>query len=191
MISTEYTLRASHAGLSFSLRSRLGRHDQPIVCFWPPAAVPECLLARQARRPTRAVASPARCAGEANPSDAYADKCGRRGHQASPVRSLLHEPSVAHHDGLAGERVRWERRQKYRDFRHVLRGRELAVDGFLQHHCLYDVRLRDPEFARLLWDLFLDERRPDEARADHVRTDPMRGSLLGDDLGQADKAVLG
>ena len=46
MISTEYTLRASHAGLSFSLRSRLGRHDQPIVCFWPQAAVPECLLSR-------------------------------------------------------------------------------------------------------------------------------------------------
>ena len=27
--------RASHAGLSFSLRSQLGRHDQSIVCFWP------------------------------------------------------------------------------------------------------------------------------------------------------------
>src|SRR5215813_6191733 len=51
MISTEYTLRASHTGLSFSLRSLLGRHDQPIVCFWPQAAVPKCLLSRQARRP--------------------------------------------------------------------------------------------------------------------------------------------
>ena len=46
MISTEYTLRATHAGLSFSLRSLPGRHDQPIVCFWPQAAVPECLLSR-------------------------------------------------------------------------------------------------------------------------------------------------
>src|SRR5262249_3601139 len=32
--------------------------NQLIVCFWPQAAVPECLLSRQARRPTRAVASP-------------------------------------------------------------------------------------------------------------------------------------
>jgi len=39
-------LRASHTRLSLSLRSRLGRHDQPIVCFWPQAAVPECLLSR-------------------------------------------------------------------------------------------------------------------------------------------------
>ena len=30
-------LLASHAGLSFSLRSLLGRHDQPIVCFWKAA----------------------------------------------------------------------------------------------------------------------------------------------------------
>ena len=104
---------------------------------------------------------------------------------------LLHEPSVADHDRLAGERVRWESRQKNRYFRHVLHGRELAVDGFLQHHRLDDVRLRDPELARLLRDLLLDQRRADEARADHVRADPMGGPLLRHDLGQADQTVLG
>ena len=98
---------------------------------------------------------------------------------------------MADDDGLAGERIRWERRQKYCRFRHVLHGRELAVDGLLQHHCLDDLRLRDPELACLLRDLLLDERRADEARADHVRTDPMRGPFLRHDLGQADQTVLG
>ena len=77
------------------------------------------------------------------------------------------------------------------DFRHVLHGRELAVDGLLQHHRLDDLRLRDAELARLLRDLLLDQRRADEAGADHVRTDPMRGPLLRHDLGQADQTVLG
>jgi hypothetical protein len=36
------------------------------------------------------------------------------------LKRLLHEPSVADHDGLAGERIRWERRQNYRYLRHVL-----------------------------------------------------------------------
>jgi len=38
------------AGLSFSLRSLLGRHDQPIVCFWPQAAVGGCLLFRRCHK---------------------------------------------------------------------------------------------------------------------------------------------
>ena len=36
--------RASHTGLSFSLRSLLGRHDQPIVCFWPFADISTVLI---------------------------------------------------------------------------------------------------------------------------------------------------
>jgi hypothetical protein len=104
---------------------------------------------------------------------------------------LLHEPSVADHDRLAGERVRGESRQKYRCFRDVLYGRELSFDGLLQHDRLDDLRLRDPELARLLRDLLLDQRRVDEAGADHVRTHAMRRSLLRHDLYQADETVFG
>ena len=60
-----------------------------------------------------------------------------------------------------------------------LGGRELAGDRLLQHHGLNDVRLGDPELARLLGDLHLDRRRAREAGADHVCAGPMCRSLLG------------
>src|SRR5690349_19145965 len=46
---------------------------------------------------------------------------------------LLHEPAVAHHQRLAGERVGLERREEERDFGDVLHGREYAIDRLLEH----------------------------------------------------------
>src|ERR1700740_3776900 len=98
---------------------------------------------------------------------------------AASLALLLHEPAVADHDGLAGERVRWERREEHRSLRDVLYRGELAIDRLLQHDRPDDVGLRYPERARLLRDLLLHQRGAHEARADDVGTHAMRRPFLG------------
>src|SRR3954465_8949715 len=82
--------------------------------------------------------------------------------------ALLHEPAVAHHQRLAGERVGREGGEEEGGRGDVGGGGELAVAGFLEHHLLDDVVLADAERLGLLGDLLLDQRRAHEARADHV-----------------------
>ena len=63
----------------------------------------------------------------------------------------------------------------------VLRQKNVADDRFA----------RDSVRLRMVLDLPLDERRPDIAGADGIAGDAGFGALEGDDLGQADDAVLG
>src|SRR5262249_36337 len=67
--------------------------------------------------------------------------------------ALLHEPAVAHHQRLPGERVRGKCREEQRNLGDVIDGRELAVDSLLEHHLLDNVFLGDAERLRLLGNL--------------------------------------
>src|SRR5450432_1660796 len=53
----------------------------------------------------------------------------------------FHEPAVAHDQGLTRQRIGREGREKQRGLRNVVDGRELAIDCFLEHDILDDVRL--------------------------------------------------
>src|SRR5262249_45606610 len=103
---------------------------------------------------------------------------------------LLHEPSVAHDQGLASQRIGPECREQQRDLGYVCLCRELAVHGFPQHHVLDHFLLGDAELARLLRDLLVDERRAHVPRTDHVGADAVLATLLCNRLAQTDQAVL-
>src|SRR5208337_247502 len=112
-------------------------------------------------------------------------------HNNRRCAASLHEPAMADHERLAGQRVRAEGGEEERGFCDVLDRGELAVDGVLQHDVLDDVLLGDAELLRLLRNLLVDERRAHEARADDVGADAVLGAFLGDGLGETDEAVLG
>ena len=57
---------------------------------------------------------------------------------------------------LAGQRIRRERCEKKSDLGNVGDGRELAVDGVLEHDFLHHVLFADTERFRLLGNLFFD-----------------------------------
>jgi len=104
---------------------------------------------------------------------------------------LLHEPAVGDDQGLTGQRVRGEGGEKQRRLGDILDGRELAIDGFLQHDILDDVLLADPKGLGLFRNLLLDQGRADKAGTDDVGAHAMRGAFLGDNPGEADQAMLG
>src|SRR5215510_2505267 len=54
---------------------------------------------------------------------------------------LLHEPAVAYHQRLPGQRVAFEARKEHRRFGHVRNRGEFPVDRVLQHHVLDDFGL--------------------------------------------------
>src|SRR5262249_45475446 len=70
-------------------------------------------------------------------------------------RRLLHEPPVAHHQRLPGERTRFEAREQQRHFSHVMHGGELAIHRLLQHHGAHHVGLADAQCLRLLGNLLV------------------------------------
>ena len=76
---------------------------------------------------------------------------------------------MAHDEGLPGEGVRLERGEEERHLGHIGERGELAVDRLLEHDVAHDRLFRDPERARLLGNLPLDERSAHETRADDVR----------------------
>src|SRR4029077_8100403 len=71
---------------------------------------------------------------------------------------LLDEPAVTDDDRLSGQRVRSERSQKQRGLRHIVDGREVTVDGFLEHHVLNNFLLGDTELFRLFGNLLVNKR---------------------------------
>src|SRR5262245_65569114 len=96
--------------------------------------------------------------------------------------ALLHKPSVAHDQGLASEGIGPECRKQQRDLGYVCLRRELAVHGFPQHHVLDHFLFADSEFARLLRDLLVDQRRANIPRTDHVGEATVLTYLHGDSL---------
>jgi hypothetical protein len=52
----------------------------------------------------------------------------------------------------------------------VMHGRELAVDGLLEHHVSDDLRFGNAELTRLLRDLLLDQLRTKPGQITLVRT---------------------
>src|SRR5262249_293700 len=104
---------------------------------------------------------------------------------------LLHEPTVADHNGLPGQSVRPEGGQKNRSLSHIIHRSEFAIDGFLQHDIFDHFLLRDAEFFRLLRNLLLDQRSANKAGADYICTHTVLGALLGDNFCQTDEAMLG
>src|SRR5262249_31555273 len=87
---------------------------------------------------------------------------------SSKNAELLHEPAVADHHGLPGQRGAGGCREIEHRIRHLVSGGELAVHRVLQHDALDDVVFADVEFLGLLGDLLVDQGRAYEARADHV-----------------------
>ena len=90
----------------------------------------------------------------------------------------------------AGQRVGLECGEQQRDLGDVLDRGELLVDGLGEHHLFDHALLGDAELLGLLGDLLLDQRRPDEARANDVGADAVLGAFLGHHAPQAEKAVL-
>jgi hypothetical protein len=93
--------------------------------------------------------------------------------------------------GLASQRIRGEGGEKQRRLGDILDGRELAIDGFLQHDIFDDFLLGDPKGLGLFRNLLFDQWRADKAGADDVGSHAMRGAFLGDNPGEADQAMLG
>ena len=85
---------------------------------------------------------------------------------------------MADDEGLAGHHIGAGRGEEQDGVGDVVGGRELAVDGLLQHDVLDDLRFRDAELLGLLGDLLVHQRRADEARADDVRSDVVLGAFL-------------
>ena len=102
----------------------------------------------------------------------------------------LHAPAVAHHERLAGQRVRSERGEEESRFGHVLDRGELAVHGVLEHDGLDDLLFGDAELLRLLGDLLVDKRRAHKAGTDDIGAYVMLGAFFGDSFGKADKLNL-
>src|SRR5271170_614144 len=103
---------------------------------------------------------------------------------------LLHEPTMADDERLAGQRVALEAGEKQHRLGNVFGGGELAVDRVLQHDVLDYVFLADAELLGLLGDLLDDERRADKAGADDIGANIVFGALLGHDLAQSDQPML-
>src|SRR6266849_6057872 len=78
--------------------------------------------------------------------------------RSNPPPALLHEPSVADDNGLAGERIRIESSEEERGFRHILHRGEFTVHGVFQHDVLDHVLLGNAEFLGLLCDLLVHQR---------------------------------
>jgi hypothetical protein len=80
--------------------------------------------------------------------------------------------------------------QKDGECPHLLDGCEAFGWLVFQEHVADDRVARDAMGFRLILDLFLDERRPDIAWTDRVRSHAVLGALECDHLGQPDHAVL-
>src|SRR3546814_1697368 len=59
------------------------------------------------------------------------------------ARGSLHEPAVADHQALPGQRVGLEGGERERDVGDVVDGGELAIDGVLEHPVLHHLVLAD------------------------------------------------
>src|ERR1700730_10248333 len=105
--------------------------------------------------------------------------------------ALFHEPTVTDHERLAGQRVARGAGEIEHGLGDLLVGRELPVDGPLQHHVLDDVRFADAQFLGLLGDLPFDQWRSYEARGYHVGADIVLRAFLCDYPRQPEDAVLG
>src|SRR5260370_32660184 len=102
----------------------------------------------------------------------------------------LHEPAVAYHQRLPGQRIRLERGEEQRRLGDVLDRGELAIDRVLEHDVLDHVLFGDSERFRLLGDLLVHERRAHEAGADDVGPDAVLRAFLGDDFREPKEALL-
>src|SRR5881398_180578 len=71
----------------------------------------------------------------------------------------LHDPAVAHDQGLPGEGVRLEGGEKQSRLRNVAKRGEFTVDRVLEHDGLDDGLLRDAYLLRLLRGLLVGGRR--------------------------------
>src|SRR3546814_10452334 len=60
-------------------------------------------------------------------------------------RPSLHEPAMADHQALPGQRVGLEGGERERDVGDVVDGGELAIDGVLEHHVLHHLVLADAQ----------------------------------------------
>src|ERR1700730_19222358 len=98
------------------------------------------------------------------------DGVGCAGWVASVPRgsALFQEPTVTDHQGLARQHVGPGAGEIEHGLGDLFMGRELPVNGPLQHHVLDDVGFADAEVLGLLGDLPFDQRRSYEARAYHV-----------------------
>src|SRR4030088_2192843 len=79
--------------------------------------------------------------------------------------ALFHEPTVTDHQGLARQRVGPGAGEIKHGLGDLLLGRELPVDGPLQHHVPDDVGFADAEFLGLLGNLSFDQWRSYETPA--------------------------
>ena len=95
---------------------------------------------------------------------------------------LLHVPPMADGDRLARQRGRRKCRKKNRCLRDILRGREFTVDRILQKYLLNDIFFANAESFRLLGDLFIDQRRADEAGANYIGANTVFSALFGNGL---------
>src|SRR5215211_5010376 len=89
-----------------------------------------------------------------------------------------------------GDRSRGFAREEDRQRADLLDGREALVRLLREKHVADHLLAGDPMRLRLAFDLRLDERRPDVARADGIAGDVLLGGLERRHLGEADDAVL-
>lgn len=71
-------------------------------------------------------------------------------------RRLLHEPTMAHDDGLPGQGITWEGGEKNGRLRNILKSGEFAVDSLSQHDVFDDRFFGNTELLSLLRDLLID-----------------------------------
>lgn len=81
---------------------------------------------------------------------------------------------MAHDEGLAHQGVRLERGEEQGRLSDVFDRGEFPVDRFFEHHVLDHLGFRNAECLCLLGNLFLDQSRTHESRADDVRTHAVR-----------------
>ena len=82
---------------------------------------------------------------------------------------------MANRDRLAGKCITGKCSKKNSRLRNILNGGELAIDGFLQHHVLDDLRFGDAQTLGLLGYLLIYQRRAHKAGADDIGTDVVAG----------------
>src|SRR3954454_8867762 len=99
-------------------------------------------------------------------------------------------PAAVDRQRRAGDRSRGLAREEDRQRADLLDGREALVRLLREQHVADHLLAWDPMRLRLAFDLRLDERRPDVARADGVAGDVLLGGLERRHLGEPDDAVL-
>src|SRR4051812_34172561 len=99
-------------------------------------------------------------------------------------------PAAVDRQRSPGDRSRGFAREEDRQRADLLDGREALVRLLREKHVADHLLARDPMRLRLAFDLRLDERRPDVARADGVAGDVLLGRLERRHLSQAEEAVF-